>query len=83
MSNVHICAPRGEPFATVIYCPTCGRQRRMFGRTYEWHGTTITCAGCGDIWTDGDMHERPFCPSWRRKNIEKARAELAKLGVLA
>lgn len=80
---IHIYAPKGEPLAAVNYCPTCERPRRMFGRLYEWYGATITCAGCGEEWQDGERSERPFAPGWRRQNIEYARAELGKIGVKA
>ena len=83
MIIVHIYAPKGDHFAQVNTCPTCERPRRMLGWCVEWHGTTWTCAGCGDQWTDGERHERPFAPGWRRRNIEHARAQLAQLGVRA
>ena len=83
MTVLHIHAPKGGHFAAVNGCPTCERPRRMLGWHVEWYGTTWTCAGCGDQWSDGEMHQRPFSPGWRKQNIERARAELAKLGVPA
>lgn len=83
MTYVHIHAPAGKHFAQVNACPTCERPRRMLGWFVEWYGTTWTCAGCGDQWADGERLERPFAPGWRRQNIERARAELAKLGLPA
>lgn len=83
MTYVHVHAPLGEPFAVVTYCPTCDRQRRMFGLFYEWYGATLTCAGCGEQWNDGERGERPFCPGWRRKNINYAIKKLASIGVQA
>ena len=83
MSHVYIYAPPSTAFAAVNDCSTCQRPRRMLGLRYEWHGTTWTCAGCGDEWADGERLERPFCPGWRRKNIEYARAKLATIGVQA
>lgn len=84
MSLVHIHAPRPiETCCAVKYCPTCGRLRRMLVRYYEWYGATVVCAGCGETWNDGEMQERPFAPGWRRKSIEHARAEMAKIGVQA
>lgn len=83
MSVLHVYAPPGEHFAVVNHCPTCERPRRMHGWWAEWHGATLTCAGCGDQWSDGEMHERPFVPGWRRRNIEAARQRLATIGVQA
>lgn len=80
---VHINQPKTRAFAAVNHCPTCERPRRMLGMHAEWYGTTWTCASCGDQWTDGEMHSRPFCPGWRRDNIEYARAKLASIGVQA
>ena len=54
-------------------CPSC-KLRRMFVACYqEWYGWTNTCLGCGDRWTDGEMHERPFAPRWRKDNIASAK----------
>lgn len=84
MSDLHINWTRfSEVFCRVNHCPTCERQRRMLAQFQEWYGTTWTCAGCGEQWSDGEMHERPFCPGWRRENIEYARRELAAIGVQA
>jgi len=68
---------------SVVNCPTCERPRRMLFQFQEWYGSTLTCAGCGDRWMDGEMGERPFAPGWRKANIEYARGELAKIGVPA
>lgn len=54
-------------------CPTCERRRRYAGFFQEWYGATMYCLGCGDVWTDGEMHERPFRPRWRTKNKARAR----------
>ena len=72
-----------ETFCRVNNCPTCERQRRMLGQFSEWYGTTLTCCGCGDQWTDGEMHERPFEPGWRQSNIRRARKVLDSIGVQA
>ena len=83
MSVLHIHAPKGESFSVVNHCPTCDRMRRMAGVAYEWYGTTLTCAGCGEEWQDGERAERPFFPGWRRRNIAEAIKRLAVLGVQA
>jgi hypothetical protein len=63
------------------HCPTCDRMRRMSAQWAEWYGWKLTCAGCGETWSDGEMHVRPFAPGWRRENREHARAVLAGIGV--
>lgn len=83
MTRIHIYSPPSTPYALVTHCPTCERLRRMFGRAYEWHEATVTCAGCGDTWHGAEMQERPFAPGWRPKSIAVARAGLAALGVPA
>jgi ribosomal protein L37AE/L43A len=72
-----------ETWCAVNECPTCERHRRMLARYQEWYGTTWTCAGCGDQWTDGERHPRPFAPGWRKDNIEHARKVLTEIGVQA
>lgn len=81
--SIHVYAPAGEHFVGVNHCPTCQRMRRMHGWYVEWYGTTWTCAGCGDQWSDGERLPRPFARGWRQRNIKHARRELAKIGVPA
>jgi hypothetical protein len=76
-------ARHSETQCVVLDCPTCERPRRMLARFQEWYGWTHTCAGCGEMWSDGEQHERPFAPGWRRQNREHARAVLASIGVQA
>lgn len=83
MSIVHIYAPATTTECAVIDCPVCQRPRRMLAQHAEWYGYTITCAGCGDKWSDGEMHDRPFERGWRRQSIEYARKKLASIGVPA
>lgn len=40
-----------------------------------WYGPTLTCLGCGDAWTDGELHERPFQRGWRANSIAKAQRD--------
>ncbi len=83
MTYVHINRPEVELSCQLNDCPTCERPRRMFGSFAEWYGTTWTCAGCGDQWSDGERHERPFAPGWRRRSVEYARKQLASIGARA
>ena len=84
MTLIHISFARySSQFCRIVDCPTCERPRRMLGQYQEWYGTTLTCAGCGDQWSDGERHDRPFAPGWRRKSIERARKVLAEIGVQA
>jgi hypothetical protein len=84
VTHIHIHAPAPvDVRCIVIDCPTCQRQRRAICKFFEWYGADVTCAGCGDAWSDGEMHERPFAPGWRRQGREYARRELGKIGVPA
>lgn len=81
---IHINRPNySEVSCCVVSCPTCERPRRMLFQFQDWYGGTLTCAGCGDRWMDGERGERPFCRGWRKDSIEYARQELAKIGVPA
>jgi hypothetical protein len=80
--HIHAPAPLDERCA-VIDCPTCERPRRAHAAYFEWYGATVTCAGCGDTWHDGERQERPFARDWRQASIRAARAKLAVLGVPA
>lgn len=81
---VHIHAPAPiEETCQVDFCPTCERPRRMFVRYFEWYGATVTCAGCGEKWHDGERGERPLAPGWRKQNIQYAIRNLARIGVKA
>ena len=83
MSTVHIHAPATTTECSVNFCPVCQRSRRMLVQFAEWYGATITCTGCGDQWSDGEMHERPFARGWRQESIRYARQKLATIGVTA
>lgn len=84
MTYIHINYVRySEEFCQLNHCPTCERQRRMLGQFQEWYGTTWTCAGCGEMWTDSERHEREFRPGWRRDNVKRAVKRLTELGFQA
>ena len=81
---IHILWTRySETACRVIDCPTCDRPRRMLAQFQEWYGWSLTCAGCGEQWQDGEMLERPFAPGWRRENREFARKRLGAIGIQA
>lgn len=67
-----LCSPDTLPIRLTCNCPVCGSDQRMAGFLQLWYGQTITCLGCGDMWTDGEMHPRPFKPRWRAENTAKA-----------
>lgn len=83
MTLIHIYAPAVYSTCQVNHCPTCAQERRMLVQSTEWYGATLTCTGCGDKWTDGERHERPFSPGWRQQSREFAREKLALIGVQA
>lgn len=72
MSSV-ICAPPEFLRRFIAFCPTCKGRRRFAGREAAWYGVTVTCCGCGDSWTDGERHPRPFCRGWRAEAAAKAK----------
>jgi hypothetical protein len=76
-SAVVVCAPpRGVVRRAVFACRNCRRRTRhvvRFGGI--WYGSTDTCCACGDSWTGGERHERPFVRAWRAKATAKARAD--------
>lgn len=83
-SYIHINWTRYDvTFCRLNLCPTCERDRRMLGQHQEWYGTAWTCLGCGDRWSDGEMHERPFMPGWRQQHIRHARKILESIGLQA
>lgn len=58
----------------VHFCPTCKTRRRMLAQFQDYYGWTETCLTCGEQWTDRQMHDRPFAPRWRKKNVARAKA---------
>lgn len=74
MLSIHVnWARKDQERSMVKPCPTCERRRLMYGWLQHWYGWHVTCTGCGDEWTDGEMHERPFRPRWRAENIASAK----------
>jgi hypothetical protein len=67
-----VCAPDAFLLRRVGHCSTCDAVQRFAGRDQAWCGVTWTCCGCGDMWTDGHRHERPFRRGWRKENIATA-----------
>jgi hypothetical protein len=69
-----ICRPPSFPIRRILTCPTEGRRRRMAGRDHgPYYGPTITCLGCGDSWSCGEMLDRPFKRAWRKEAIAAAK----------
>ena len=71
---VHINRPRWSRHEKRrLRCPNCQKRRTFYCFFQEWYGWAVTCIGCGDMWTDGEHHPRPFEPGWRKRNIASAR----------
>lgn len=70
--TVHVHLPAEFLLRRRRKCPTCKAVRRFAGRDAAWYGTTWTCCGCGDSWTDGERHQRPFRRGWRAEAIAAA-----------
>lgn len=68
-----VCTSDPEYLRRVRFCPVEQRRRRMVAQVADWYSATWTCCGCGDEWTDGEMHQRPFRPGWRRDNAAEAK----------
>lgn len=62
----------------VIHCPTCLKRRRFFAWFQDWYGWHFTCLSCGDQWAEGERLTRPFCPGWRKANIDHAKKQMAE-----
>ena len=68
-----ICRPPSFPIRRILACPTCKQRRRMAGTDGgPYYGPTVTCLGCGDSWSCGERHERPFKRRWRKESIAAA-----------
>jgi hypothetical protein len=35
----------------------------------DWYAAICTCLCCGETWSEGYLHERPFERAWRQKKI--------------
>lgn len=71
---IHICTPPSIDARIVrIDCPTCERRSYATRLDYEWYGPTTTCLRCGEAWSDGERHERPFAPRWRQERVRQAK----------
>jgi hypothetical protein len=72
--SVIICGP-DDRFLRKRYlrCPMCECVTESVVRYELWHGATVTCLRCGDMWGDGELYPRPFRPGWRRDRITRGR----------
>lgn len=70
---VVVCSPPAFLHRRILSCPVCKQRRRFAGREVAWYGITVSCCGCGDSWTDGERHERPFRRGWRKEAIAAAK----------
>jgi hypothetical protein len=77
---VIVCRPDTFPLRRIFRCRTCKRRRRFAGLDAAWYGTTWTCCGCGDSWTDGERHPRPFRRGWRAEAKRRAKATWEEAG---
>lgn len=80
MTNIVICRAPTFPIRRILNCPTCKQRRRFAGRDTAWYGPTVTCCGCGDSWSDGERHVRPFRRGWRAEAIAAAKELWAEAG---
>jgi len=66
-----------EILRKISNCPTCEGSQRfvVVVPASPYYGPTSTCLACGDSWTDGERHERPFRPRWRKEAIAEAKRD--------
>lgn len=74
-AGVMVCSPDNR-FLRKRYlrCPMCECITEMVRRFDGWYGTSSMCCRCGDSWSDGELHERPFARGWRARAIRQHRA---------
>jgi hypothetical protein len=76
--TVILCGGGGIYTRRVLHCITCKRRRRVVSLERSlWYAPILTCLGCGDSWSDGELLERPFARGWRAKAMAKAKADWA------
>jgi hypothetical protein len=74
MSTVIICRPSDEFLRKrYLHCVMCQVTTEAVLRFEAWYGVTHYCCRCGDAWTDGELHERPFARGWRDRAVRKHR----------
>ncbi len=56
-----------------LFCPTCEKKRYFLCTLWEWYGLYDTCLKCGERYFEGEQMDRPFCPGWRKSNIDSAK----------
>lgn len=78
--TIHVCRPAVFLRRKMLNCPTCKARRRMSVREAAWYGATVTCCGCGDAWTDGERHQRPFKRGWRTQAVAAAKRDWDNAG---
>jgi hypothetical protein len=78
--TLHVNAPASFPSQPRRRCPTCATVTRHAVREYGWYDPTLTCCECGDSWSGGVRHERPFRRGWRKDAIARAEQAWAAAG---
>lgn len=72
-----LCRPATTWWRRVMFCPTCGRRRRMVAMIQEWYDPVVTCCACGESWEGGERLQRPFARGWRQAASARARRHWA------
>jgi len=60
-------------------CPTCQKDRYIWGWFQEWYGWTQTCLRCGERFSDGERETRPFERGWRKRSVHAALAHARRV----
>lgn len=70
--DVIVCSPATYLLRLTLDCPTCVGKTDHVGADALWYGLTVTCCSCGDSWTEGELHPRPFQRGWRKAAVDAA-----------
>ena len=74
LPGVVICGPGGVVVRKPGKCSgLCGKDEARRIVRYPnsaYYGPTVLCE-CGDGWSDGFLHERPFLRGWRKREQER------------
>ena len=60
----------------ILYCPICERRTRHVIQdegAESYYSPIIRCVRCGDMWSDGELLQRPFRRGWRQERIARAK----------
>lgn len=76
--SIHINRGSNTYRRRIIFCPICKRKTRFVQQINTgYYSPIFTCCSCGDSWSDGELHPRPFKPRWRQEAVRHAQKRWA------